>query len=712
MNRIKTPLYIIAIMFVAFTAWAVRSRALNNLPIDYDEDDYLRAGQEYAHLFRTSNWSGFLETNYRPEHPPLAKIAYGIVFSFLPEQPLAADVSITSQPASSLPEDLFDAARTATAIFGTLTVALLAIVNPLGGLFLAIHTFTIKYTSQVMLDGLSALLSLSAILAYVEHKKRNQSAWFIASAILLGFAADSKYLHGTVGFAILVDWLISSKEFTPSRKIKSLLPILGWGLLSLAIFFAANPYFWPDPIGRLQESFSAVTFTTTNSNVTNAGYPFWQQLNWLMMSVPWRSEPPAFVFMLDTFIAMLAVFGFKSMWERNRVFALWLAIDILVLIVWRTKWPQYILIVTAPLSLSAAEGVRVLWNNLLTWWNSKRSKAASVFHKTESRRALPWLTAGLIAFAIFTIFPMLFQIAISTTDFNVTSIRDGFQGGIWRTFWNGITGQIPITPLDTETHPSQVNFTGLTSYPQVFNFIAGAPSGHSILFFNIMWTFLSVILQGVLGVFVSLLLWQRGVRLGKFWQALFILPWAIPEMVGALMWLNIFNPETGWLALAVKSLGPNIPFAFLNGWENTPSLWLIIYLLPAIWYGFPFMMLAASTGLKMIPHEVYDAASIDGASPLQTFRYVTWPLLLPLLLPAIVVRGIFAFNQFYLFQAFYYQDATLATLSYNIFNPTGFGITGQFAVSAVINIITVLILIIFVFIFNRWSKADEGVVYA
>lgn len=124
------------------------------------------------------------------------------------------------------------------------------------------------------------------------------------------------------------------------------------------------------------------------------------------------------------------------------------------------------------------------------------------------------------------------------------------------------------------------------------------------------------------------------------------------------------------------------------------------------------MMLAASTGLKMIPHEVYDAASIDGASPLQTFRYVTWPLLLPLLLPAIVVRGIFAFNQFYLFQAFYYQDATLATLSYNIFNPTGFGITGQFAVSAVINIITVLILIIFVFIFNRWSKADEGVVYA
>ena len=124
------------------------------------------------------------------------------------------------------------------------------------------------------------------------------------------------------------------------------------------------------------------------------------------------------------------------------------------------------------------------------------------------------------------------------------------------------------------------------------------------------------------------------------------------------------------------------------------------------------MMLAASAGLKMIPQEVYDAAMMDGADTLQTFRYITWPLLLPLLLPAIIVRGIFAFNQFYLFQTFYYRDATLATLSYNIFNPTGWDITGQFAVSAAINIITVLILIVFVYLFNRWSKADEGVTYA
>jgi arabinogalactan oligomer/maltooligosaccharide transport system permease protein len=153
---------------------------------------------------------------------------------------------------------------------------------------------------------------------------------------------------------------------------------------------------------------------------------------------------------------------------------------------------------------------------------------------------------------------------------------------------------------------------------------------------------------------------------------------------------------------------------FANALDKGPSIWLIVFLLPAMWYGFPFMMLAASIGLKTISREVLDAAAIDGANIWQTFKYVTWPLLLPLLIPAIIVRGIFAFNQFYLFQAFGFADSTLATLSYNIFNPTnGFGrYGGQFAISATINIITVILLMFFVIIFNRWSKAGEGVTYA
>ena len=146
---------------------------------------------------------------------------------------------------------------------------------------------------------------------------------------------------------------------------------------------------------------------------------------------------------------------------------------------------------------------------------------------------------------------------------------------------------------------------------------------------------------------------------------------------------------------------------------------LLILLIISLWYGFPIMMLAASAGLKLIPAEVSDAAAMDGASNWQSFRYIYWPLLFPLLIPAIIIRGIFAFNQFYLFQISHmfgnYSLTTLATLSYNLFNPSsgGFGRSaGQFAISAGLNILTMIILMVFVALFNRWSKAGAGVTYA
>ena len=716
MSRFKLPLRILAIVLVIALAWTLRVRAASLLSIDYDEDDYLRAAQQFSHLMRTSDWRGFLDTNYRPEHPPLAKIAYAVAILNLPEQPLIADIPITALPVKSLPEDQLHAARTEAALFGTLTVGLLALVNPLGGLMLAVHTFTIKYTSQVMLDGLSALLSLSTVLAYIRYKKKKQTAWLIGSAILLGLAADSKFLHGTIGFAILIDWLYTHwpQVTDPSQRIKTLRPILIWGLIAVAIFFAANPYFWPDPIGRIKETLTAVQATTTNSNVTSAGYPIWQQLSWLSMSVPW-DQNSAFLILADTFIAILAVIGFGRLWKKESVFGIWILLELVVLLLWRTKWPQYILIVTVPLSLSAGEGIATLWQPIVDWWQARKSAPAKVYSKTDTRRALPWLVPGLIAFAILTLFPLIFQFGVSMTDFNTASIRDGFNGGIWRAISGGLTGQIPVTPADLQTRSNQVNFVGLSSYPSVFNFITRWSNGWNILFFNVMWTVLSVLLQCGLGLGAALLLWQGGVRLGKFWQALFILPWAIPEMIGALMWLNIFQTNTGWLYLAAAKFGPGSFFAiFANALDKVPGLWLVIFLLSAMWYGFPFMMLASSIGLKAIPREVLDAAAIDGASAWQTYSYVIWPLLVPLLLPAIIVRGIFAFNQFYLFQAFGFGDATLAALSFNIFNPArGFGVDGgDFAASATINIITVILLMIFVVLFNRWSKAGEGVTYA
>ena len=715
MNKIaNTTLRYASIVFAVLIAFGLRTHAANSLSIDFDEDDYLRAGQEFAHLIRTSNWRGFLETNYRPEHPQLAKIMVGLSILRFPEEPLVADVSITAQPARSLPPRLLDAARGMSVVWGTLTTFLLAWMNPLGGLILAVHSFTIKYTSQVMLDGFASLTSTAAAFAYSFSKRNNGRAGnvlSIASAIFLGMSASSKYLHSAVGFAILIDWFLTARENHAVRKF--LRDALGWGLLAILVFLLCNPFYWANPSESIRVTIEAVTATTTNPNVESANFPAWQQLKWLSTSVPLSWSRDAFPVRLDGLIFAFAIFGIAGTWRKNRFIAIWLLVDVFLLFIWRTKWPQYILVATAPLSFVAAEGIKATAANIADWWRNRRTRRAEAVRPSlkETKRALPWLLPGLVFFLVLTLLPIFYQFAMSMTTLSGSSLRDGLQGGITREVVGGLTGEVALPERDTNLNPFKVHYVGLLSYFDTLGFL----SESGLTFFSYFWTVTSVALQAALGIGAGLLLWRSRDRVRKFWQTIFILPWAIPEAVGALLWLNIFVPFNGWLALAIKQYGEAIPvLGSLAGWERNPNLIFIVMLMSALWYGFPFIMLATTAGLKMLPKEVYDAAAIDGADGWQTFRYVTWPLLQPLVLPALLVRAIFAFNQFYLFQMFipyYFQTAdsmiTLSSISYYVLYQGS-----EFAFSATINIIALLLLSVFVLLLNRWGKAAEGVTYA
>ena len=151
---------------VAVIALATRLYAVDVLPIDFDEDDYVRAGQQYAAGLQTGDLDVFLRDNYRTEHPPLSKIVTGIALAPLPASEDVPDRPTTAGPAASLPEPQFTVARTVQAVFGALTATLLAVISPLGAFWLAIHTWSIKYTSQVMLEAIPAFFALAAVMAY------------------------------------------------------------------------------------------------------------------------------------------------------------------------------------------------------------------------------------------------------------------------------------------------------------------------------------------------------------------------------------------------------------------------------------------------------------------------------------------------------------------------------------------------------------------
>lgn len=727
----KKGSYLIFLVLAVLVALGLRLRAVDQLPIDFDEDDYLPAGQHYAQAIREKDWGEILNYEYNLEHPSLVKLTFGMVLSRLPQLPEITQKPTSAPPAASLPQPHLDYLRKTSAFLGTLEVLALAILDPLAGFLLAIHTFTIKYTSQAMLEALPALTSLLAVMAYDRSRNSKRSAlWLSLSGVALGLTAVSKYIYAVVGIAIVLHWLWTNHRerrasvAAVSIRWKQWLPIFGWGILSLVIFILADAYLWPNPIGRLKTSLAFNVAYSQGDQVQRVYYPFWQPLAVLFQSVPWH--PGVFVLALDTLIAVLGLLGIRRLWRTRQVYVFWIVVGLVFLLIWPTKWPQYILIITAPVSLAAAEGCRgIIWEPLAAWLDrnfTRRGEKTRVSIPAadrsnaikESLRSIPWLLPGILVLTTIALFPLIYQVAMSLTDFRATAIRDGLTGGIWREVWLGLTGQ--VEPLVVESidqsfsRINEVSYVGISMLKQLVSSI-----GISVIMFEIIWTILSVGAQLGLGLGVALILHQRGILFKRYWMAIFILPWAIPEFIGVLIWQRMFEPRFGWMVLALNYPEiANYPFGpQLASWQEKPNMALLVLLVTATWYGFPLMMVAATAALKMLPREVYDAAAIDGAGGWGRFRWVTWPMILPLMVPAIIIRAIFAFNQFYLFYVLQtsFPLTTLATLSFFVFDISGpFG--GFFALSAAINLLTVIILVVFIYWLNRWSKAAEGVTYA
>ena len=159
------------------------------------------------------------------------------------------------------------------------------------------------------------------------------------------------------------------------------------------------------------------------------------------------------------------------------------------------------------------------------------------------------------------------------------------------------------------------------------------------------------------GFFIRTRWWIRWLSL------LFILPWAVPSIPTILSFRFMLNPEWGIINTTIFRLtgadGPN--------WLNDPKLALALAILVHIWKSLPFWTLILVAGRMGIPGEMYEAASVDGATRWQKFRYITWPSLQTLFLTSTILSMIWTlgdFNSVYLLTGGQPADQThvLATL--------------------------------------------------
>jgi len=159
------------------------------------------------------------------------------------------------------------------------------------------------------------------------------------------------------------------------------------------------------------------------------------------------------------------------------------------------------------------------------------------------------------------------------------------------------------------------------------------------------------------GFFVHDRVWIRWV------SVLFLLPWAVPSIPTIFSIRFMFNPEWGIINSTIFRLtaldGPN--------WLNDPHIGLALAMLTHIWKSLPFWTLILIAGRLAIPKEQYEAASVDGASVWQKFKFVTWPSIRTLYLTSTILSMIWTlgdFNSVYLLTGGGPADLThvLATL--------------------------------------------------
>jgi multiple sugar transport system permease protein len=189
-----------------------------------------------------------------------------------------------------------------------------------------------------------------------------------------------------------------------------------------------------------------------------------------------------------------------------------------------------------------------------------------------------------------------------------------------------------LTLLD----PDSGGFVGLNNFRQLY----GDASFWNALRNTVTWTVSSVALQFGSGLVLALLL-DRSFPGRGIIQALVFLPWAVPSFLSGLNWAWLFNPVVGPLPSWFVRFGlMTTPDNLLSSPDH--AIWGPV--IANVWWGIPFFAITLLAALQSVPKDVYEAAAIDGAGALRTFRSITLPFLAPTIAITVLLRTVWIAN--------------------------------------------------------------------
>lgn len=182
-------------------------------------------------------------------------------------------------------------------------------------------------------------------------------------------------------------------------------------------------------------------------------------------------------------------------------------------------------------------------------------------------------------------------------------------------------------------------FCGFDQYVKLFQdsvFISSI--GHTI-----SWTVGSVFFQFTFGFLAALLLHQQFVKGKTYLRILLMVPWVLPSIIGSAVWQWMYNADYGIINFVLKSVGL---IEQNQTWLSNPKVAMAAVVAVNAWKMFPFVLLMLEAALQGVSKPLKEAAVIDGASKLDTFRVVTWPAIASTCYSVLLLMVIWTLNAF------------------------------------------------------------------
>lgn len=329
-------------------------------------------------------------------------------------------------------------------------------------------------------------------------------------------------------------------------------------------------------------------------------------------------------------------------------------------------------------------------------------KSASLRKANLKRAALPYyyLLPAFIVMGVITFYPLIYQVIISFTDFQT---KDLFK----------------------QLASPELKYVGIQNYVQIV--MGGLPVQNfeffRVLTYNLWWAVTNVMVHVPAGILIAVLLNTQGLWMKRIYRAIYVLPMVIPPIVVATVWQNIFDEQYGamnqFLSVVAGWFGSTDPIHIRWMNEYTPPIpWLLpngpltlayyAMMIANFWLGWPFMAMVATGALQSIPKDLYEAASIDGASGSQQFWNVTVPLIRPAMVPAAIYGFTLSFN---LFNFVYFMSRGGPARSTEILVTFAYDLVRNlrlYGVAAAFSVITFFIALIIFLLTNRITRATES----